>query len=121
MTTTGQGDEPFQELIHKGATRPAMVGGIPTVALILICIPGILVGLIGFAITKSFWLPLIAILFVVPSLVRINLLTRKDDQRFRAFLIALRLRQSGASLKLWRCVRTYAPYTTRHNANKFEK
>jgi type IV secretion system protein VirB3 len=95
------------EAIYKGATRPAMKLGIPLVPLVvLLGLAGLLVLWGGLLI--SGWLALGAVLAVVPALVWMRLVTRKDDQRFRQMTLALKLRLRDHNQRLWHA-RSYSP------------
>ena len=95
------------ETIYKGATRPAMLLGIPLVPLVLLLGTGLLLAMWG-GILVSGWIALAALLCTLPALLWMRLVTHHDDQRFRQLFIALRLRLHDRNRRFWRA-RSYSP------------
>ena len=98
----------FRDPIFKGCTRPAMLAGVPTLPLILLC------GLTLMAAVWSFYLisgyvSLFVILVTIPILLAMRQVTRKDDQRLRQVLMRarMRLRHTG-SRNTWGAI-SYGP------------
>jgi type IV secretion system protein VirB3 len=98
---------PFSEAIYKGATRPAMLFGVPLVPLVVVIGSGALVALWG-GILLSGWLALAAVLTIGPVAAWMRFVTRKDDQRFLQVFIAFKLRLHDRNRRLWKS-RSYAP------------
>lgn len=80
--------------IFKGATRPALLGGVPLVALVLVQGSLFLVALWLFLLVSGFAALVAAALGLVAYFV-MRVQTRQDDQRLRQ--IGLRLRFRGWS------------------------
>lgn len=99
------------ETIYKGATRPAMLLGVPLVPLVILCGLTVLLALWG-GILVSGWISFLVLLAVVPSFLWMRQVTRRDDQRFRQAFLALKLRQRCRNRVLWRS-RSYAAHVYR--------
>lgn len=102
----------MRELIFKGATRPALLFGVPLQAAVPVAGLGILLSVYGFVFFRA---PSVALLVLtVAGAVWIWMLqiTRRDDQRLRQVLLRLRLRHSPGSTGLWGC-NSYGPGTLR--------
>lgn len=99
------------EAIYKGATRPAMLLGIPLVPLVLLFGAGaLLIMWIGPLVT--WWIVPAVLSAVGPALGWMRFVTRKDDQRFRQIFVATRLWFRDRNHGFWRS-RSYAPYLFR--------
>ena len=97
----------ISEAIYKGATRPAMLMGIPLVPLVMLFGSSMLVATWG-GVLVSWWIPLAVVLATFPALVWMRLLTTHDDQRFRQIFIALKLHLHDRNRRLWHA-RSYSP------------
>jgi type IV secretion system protein VirB3 len=102
----------MQEVIFKGATRPAMLLDMPMVPTVCLASGALLGGMWGHYISGS-WLWLVAAFIVlVPVMAAMRAITKKDDQRvmqfFRRALLQLRHKNKG----LWGC-RSYSPFVYR--------
>jgi type IV secretion system protein VirB3 len=95
------------EPIYKGATRPAMLLGIPLVPLVLLFGTALLLAMWGGALV-SWWVAVGVALLLVPALLWMRTVTAKDDQRFRQVFVALKLRLHDRNQRLWQA-RSYAP------------
>jgi type IV secretion system protein VirB3 len=95
------------EPIYKGATRPAMLLGIPLVPLVVLFGVALLVVMWGGALV-SWWVAVGVALLLVPALLWMRTVTAKDDQRFRQVFVALKLRLHDRNQRLWQA-RSYAP------------
>lgn len=98
---------PVQEDIFKGATRPAMKFGIPLVPLVVIFGLTMLVILWGGTLV-SWWIAPLVLGGVIPVLVWMRLVTKKDDQRLRQMFLRIKLAAAQRNRKFWHA-RTYAP------------
>ena len=97
----------MREPIYKGATRPAMLLGIPLVPLVVLLGTGLLLAMWGGALV-SWWIAVVVALLLVPALIWMRMMTAKDDQRFRQVFIAMKLRLHDRNHRLWQA-RSYAP------------
>jgi type IV secretion system protein VirB3 len=95
------------EAIYKGATRPAMLMGIPLVPLVVLFGAGMLLIMWG-GILVSWWIALAAALSIGPALLWMRWVTNQDDQRFRQMFVAMKLRLHDRNQRLWHA-RSYAP------------
>lgn len=95
------------EAIYKGATRPAMLLGIPLVPLVVLAGTSILLALWG-GILVSGWLALAIALTVVPVLGWMRWVTRRDDQRFHQMFVLARLTLHDRNRRHW-TGRSYSP------------
>ena len=105
-----------QDLIYKGCTRPPLLWGVPLMPLIMILMPGMLVGMVGLA----YFLPmsLLALLVSVSAWIWMRAVTKKDDQRLLQIFLRLRLRSRQKNTGFWGCA-AYAPiiYFRRHSTS----
>ena len=71
--------------VFKGCTRPAMLGGVPLLPLMLVVFPLLLIGVWGL------WLkPIIGIISVVstiPTFIVMKIISKFDDQRLMQHLL----------------------------------
>jgi type IV secretion system protein VirB3 len=95
------------EIIYKGATRPAMLMGIPLTPLVATFGVGMLSGIWSGALV-SWWIALGILLVLVPALLWMRLVTAQDDQRLRQIFFAARLRLHDRNRYLWQS-RSYSP------------
>ena len=98
----------FRAPLFAGCTRPAMLGGVPTVPLILIC---------GLTLLLSVWLYYLVsgylslglMLVILPLLLWMRQITKTDDQRLRQVLLRARMRlRHGPSRATWGAI-SYGP------------
>jgi len=105
-----------QDIIYKGCTRPPLLWGVPLMPLIMILMPGMLVGMVGLA----YFLPmsLLALLVSVSAWIWMRGVTKKDDQRLLQIFLRLRLRSRQKNTGFWGCA-AYAPiiYFRRHSTS----
>lgn len=95
------------EAIYKGATRPAMKLGIPLVPLVILFGSGMLLIMWG-GVLVSWWIALGVLSAIVPLLLWMRFVTRKDDQRFWQMFLLLKLRWHDRNRRFWQG-RSYAP------------
>ena len=95
-----------QDMIYKGCTRPPLLWGVPLLPLIMVLMPGMLVGMVGLA----YFLPmsLIAIFVSLTAWIWMRAVTKKDDQRLLQIFLRLRLRSRQRNTRYWGCA-AYAP------------
>jgi type IV secretion system protein VirB3 len=95
-----------QDPIYKGCTRPPLMWGVPLMPLVMMLMPGMLVGILGLA----YLLPasLVAMFVSVSAWVWMRSVTKKDDQRLLQFFLRLRLRSRQKNTRYWGCA-SYAP------------
>jgi len=95
------------EAIYKGATRSAMLLGIPLVPLVLLFGTGMLLIMwVGPLVT--WWIAPAVLIAIGPALGWMRFVTRKDDQRFRQMFVAMKLRLHDRNRRFWHA-RSYAP------------
>ena len=99
------------EAIYKGATRPAMMLGVPLIALVMLAGTGML-AIMWIGPLLTWWVLPIVLATVAPALAWMRFVTRRDDQRFRQIFLAVRLRWSDRSRLFWHA-RSYSPYCHR--------
>ncbi len=95
------------EAIYKGATRPAMLLGIPMVPLVLILGTGALLALWG-GLLLSGWIALFIAAGLIPVLLWMRWVTARDDQRLQQLFIAVRLHHHDRNRSFWGA-RSYSP------------
>jgi type IV secretion system protein VirB3 len=64
----------YRDPLFKGATRPAMMMGVPVVPLFIIGMGVVLI---------SVWTSIFLVLLLVPIIVTMQQITKHDDQQFR--------------------------------------
>lgn len=103
----------MREAIYKGATRPAIVLGVPLLpALALVGIGGVTGAWGAFLVSR--WCLALAAVIVIPGIAWMRLVTKKDDQRVRQHWHRFLLTQRCANRRLWSC-RSYSPLTYRRH------
>lgn len=95
-----------QDMIYKGCTRPPLLWGVPLMPLVMILMPGMLVGIVGLA----YFLPvsLVALFVSLSAWIWMRAITKKDDQRLLQLFLRLRLRSRQKNTHYWGCA-AYAP------------
>ena len=100
----------FRDPIFKGCTRPAMLGGVPTIPLILICGLTLLLSVGSFYLVSGY-LSLFILFVTIPVVVTMREMTKKDDQRLRQVMMRARMRlRHRASRATWGAI-SYGPLT----------
>ncbi|HRB17083.1 MAG: VirB3 family type IV secretion system protein [Nitrospirota bacterium] len=98
----------FRDPIFKGCTRPAMLGGVPTLPLILICGLTLLLSVWSFYFVSGY-VSLFMVLMAIPVVVTMREITKKDDQRLRQVMMRARMRlRHLASRATWGAI-SYGP------------
>jgi type IV secretion system protein VirB3 len=95
------------EVIYKGATRPAMKLGIPLVPLVVLA-GGAMLLILWSGTLLSWWAALTVLLAVLPALLWMRYVTRRDDQRFRQMFLVMKLQLHDHNRHFWRA-RSYSP------------
>ena len=95
-----------QDVIYKGCTRPPLLWGVPLLPLIMILMPGMLVGIVGLAYLLP--MSLLAMLVSVSAWIWMRAVTKKDDQRLLQIFLRFRLRSRQKNTGFWGCA-AYAP------------
>jgi type IV secretion system protein VirB3 len=90
---------PLKDPVFKGATRPAMIWGVPLVAFLMIG-GGMLIPAIWALLASP---PLgVAILFLmIPVFVVMRVITRHDDQCLAQYLLRLRMVLRQGNRRFW--------------------
>lgn len=90
---------PLKDPLFKGATRPAMIWGVPLVAFLMVG---------GCMLIPAIWALLaspplgVAILFLmIPVFVVIRVITRHDDQRLAQYLLRVRMVLRQRNRRFW--------------------
>ena len=106
----------MQEVIYKGATRPAVSMGVPLVPFILATAAAAMAAMYALILIG----PVAALpvpLLYVPLMLWMRSVTRKDDQRLRQMLLRLLLGLVAAT-KVWGGARSFAPLEVRQRRSK---
>ncbi len=93
-----------------------MLGGVPTIPLILVCGVTLLLSVWSFYLLSGY-LSLFLLLIAIPVLVAMREMTKKDDQRLRQVMMRARMRlRHRTSRRTWGAI-SYGPLTfTRRRA-----
>ena len=87
-----------------------MLGGVPTIPLILICGLTLLLSVWSFYLVSGY-LSLFILFVTIPVIVVMREMTKKDDQRLRQVLMRARMRlRHRASRRTWGAI-SYGPLT----------
>ena len=86
-----------------------MLGGVPTIPLILVCGLTLLCAVWSFYLVSGY-VSLFLLLIAIPGVVTMREMTKKDDQRLRQMLMRARMRlRHRASRRTWRAI-SYGPH-----------
>lgn len=90
---------PLKDPVFKGATRPAMIWGVPLVAFLMVG-GGMLIPAIWALLASP---PIgVAILFLmIPVFVVMRVITRHDDQRLAQYLLRVRMVLRQDNRRFW--------------------
>ncbi len=102
----------MQELVYKGATRPALLSGVPLVPAVLVGGLGILGMSYSLVLTRSIVVAAVVLSAMAAGWVAMVVVTRRDDQRLMQYLLRWRLRQSRGSRRMWGAL-SYSPGAVR--------
>jgi type IV secretion system protein VirB3 len=98
----------MQEIIYKGATRPALILDMPMVPALGLSVVALVGGMWAWYLTgHAYWLGLAALL-LAPPLAVMRSITRDDDQRVMQLWRRALLNAKHRNRKLWGC-RSYSP------------
>ena len=87
-----------------------MLGGVPTLPLILICGLTLLLSVWSFYFVSGY-VSLFMVLMAIPVVVTMREITKKDDQRLRQVMMRARMRlRHGPSRAIWGAI-SYGPLT----------
>jgi len=111
----------MREEIFKGATRPALVFGVPLVPAVLVGGLGILLTTYAFVLARSLVIAGALFIVVAAAWIWMYLVTRRDDQRLMQQLLRLRMRQSPAGLRVWGGRLSYASHALRNMTDRPRK
>jgi len=105
-------DEPIvAEPIYKGATRPPTIFGVPLLPFLIVSGSGFLVGMYLMVYASAAWMAAVAGI-ALTMIVWVRGLTRKDDQRLRQAMLAVKLAIACPNRHFW-CCRSYSPLVYR--------
>ncbi|MBN3846111.1 conjugal transfer protein TraD [Paraburkholderia sp. Ac-20342] len=90
---------PFKDPVFKGATRPAMIWGVPLVAFLMVG-GGMLIPAI-WALLASPPLGVTILFLTIPVFVVMRVITRHDDQRLAQYLLRLRMVLRQGNRRFW--------------------
>ena len=100
------------ETVFKGATRPPMKFGVPLVALVVLLLPGFIIGM--WLSTMVSWLFAPAIFGALAlAFGWMRLVTHRDDQRLSQMLLKAKLMLLNPNRSLRQGARSYAPTALR--------
>ena len=86
-----------------------MLGGVPTIPLILICGLTLLLSVWSFYLVSGY-VSLFILFVTIPVVVTMREMTKKDDQRLRQVMMRARMRlRHRASRRTWGAI-SYGPY-----------
>lgn len=90
---------PLKDPVFKGATRPAMIWGVPLVAFLLVG-GGMLIPAI-WALLASPPLGVAVLFLMIPVFVVMRVITRHDDQRLAQYLLRVRMVLRQGNRRFW--------------------
>ena len=107
------------EAIYKGATRPAMKLGVPLVPLVVLFGGGMLL-IMWIGPLLTWWIVPAVLAAIGPALAWMRFVTRRDDQRLRQMVVAVKLWRNDRNRCFWHA-RSYAPYLYRGNRDAWHR
>jgi type IV secretion system protein VirB3 len=90
---------PLKDPVFKGATRPAMIWGVPLVAFLMVG-GGMLIPAI-WALLASPLLGVAILFLMIPVFVVMRAITRHDDQRLAQYLLRVRMVLRQGNRRFW--------------------
>ncbi|CAB5283749.1 putative type IV secretion system protein VirB3 [Burkholderia multivorans] len=90
---------PLKDPVFKGATRPAMIWGVPLVAFLMVG-GGMLIPAI-WALLASPLLGVAILFLMIPVFVVMRVTTRHDDQRLAQYLLRVRMVLRQGNRRFW--------------------
>lgn len=109
----------MREVIYKGATRPPMKWGVPLIALVALCMPGVVLSVwLGLGSMLVFGrIGLVALLIglaiTAAGFAWMRWTTARDDQRLHQLLKSWRLARLNRNRALFGHCRSYGAYRAR--------
>jgi len=107
------------EPIYKGATRPPTIFGVPLVPFLLVAASGFLAGMYLLVYSNGAWAGVVTG-FVLPLFFWMRLITKKDDQRLRQVMLAVKLALGCPNRHFWMC-RSYSAFVYRGGRNAWRR
>ncbi len=93
----------MRETIYKGATRPALLFGVPLTYGVLVLLGGLGLGMNLFVLTRSLMLLVLFAAVTAAILAWMYVATRRDDQKVDQWVLRWSMRpRRGARLR-WQC------------------
>jgi len=108
------------ETVFKGATRPPMKFGVPLVPLVVLLLPGFVIGMwLSTMVSWRFAPVIFGTLAVAYGWMRF--ITYRDDQRLTQMVLNLKLALRNPNRVLRQGARSYAPVTYRGGRNVWRR
>jgi type IV secretion system protein VirB3 len=108
------------ETVFKGATRPPMKFGVPLTPLIVLLLPGSVLGMWLSTMVSWRFAPVI-FGAVIAIYVWMRLITNKDDQRLTQMVMKLKLAMRNPNRRIRKGVRSYAPTNYKGGTNVWRR
>lgn len=86
--------------VFKGATRPPMIGGVPLVPMVILCL-GTLQPLAFFVILQFYLLALLASILFLTGFIWLRLLSKRDGWRTKQEILRMRTRARKGNAHIW--------------------
>lgn len=86
--------------VFKGATRPPMIGGVPLVPMVILCL-GTLQPLAFFVILQFYTLALFASILFLTGFIWLRLLSKLDGWRTKQEILRMRTRARKGNAQIW--------------------
>jgi type IV secretion system protein VirB3 len=110
---------PVQEDIFKGATRPAVMFGVPLMPLVVVVGSSLILIMWGGSLL-SWWIAPVILIGAILTLVWMRIVTKKDDQRLRQVYLRLQLVVLQGNRHFWKA-RSYAPVQFRGTKHEYRR
>lgn len=89
----------MSDLVFKGCTRPAMLGGVPLYPLMCVGFPLLLIGVWGLWLQPI--IGLVSVMLIFPLFFLMKIISTYDDQRLMQHLLRLRMSLRHRNTKFW--------------------
>lgn len=96
-------------LLFKGATRPAMVFGVPLLPFVLCTLAAAILTIYTLVFLKEVWLTLAWVMVYAIVFLWMRAISKLDPWRLNQVLLRLRIRRSRGNSRLWHGV-SFSPY-----------